>query len=213
MEQVTEVRLLRGSYVRISLQNGIKYYLLRKVYQERPVQTGDNIDEKEFAWWVLKHQYRPALNQAVSMLAQRACSKGEIQRKLSLKGYSKETIEMVLLKLEKTGCLDDQDFAKQWTEHRSAQKYGPRRISQELKNKGIPAEEADAVMQCYSEERMLDNALQLARKGIKNRKEKDDLRRSCQKIMTGIVRRGYSWEVAKQALNRALKESDTESDE
>ena len=113
MEQVTEVRLLRGSYVRISLQNGIKYYLLRKVYQERPVQTGDNIDEKEFAWWVLKHQYRPALNQAVSMLAQRACSKGEIQRKLSLKGYSKETIEMVLLKLEKTGCLDDQDFAKQ----------------------------------------------------------------------------------------------------
>ena len=88
LEQVTEVCLLREQHVRVSLQDGTKYYLLRKEYQERPVQVGESIDEKEFAWWVLKHQYRPALDKAVSMLAARACSKGEIQRKLSGKGYS-----------------------------------------------------------------------------------------------------------------------------
>ena len=91
MVEVISVESQRGRY-KIALDNGERYTLTRALYQERPVQPGEEIDEKEYAQWVLVHQYRSALERAVAMLAARACSRGEISRKLKNAGYAQNTV-------------------------------------------------------------------------------------------------------------------------
>ncbi|MBQ9251788.1 MAG: regulatory protein RecX [Clostridia bacterium] len=208
MVQVSSVEKVQGRRVRIVLEDGSRYYILRSMYQERPVAEGDEIDPKEYAQWVLTRQYRSALDKAVSMLAVRACSKGEIKQKLQRIGYSPETIEMVIYKLEKNDLLNDQDFAAQWAQYRSGQKYGPRRISQELRHKGVSAEETAIAIEDVSEEEQLASALTLAQKNIRHAWTEEDPRKAKQKAIASIVRRGFSWDIARQAVEQVFGDLD-----
>lgn len=212
MVRVNEVESVRGRRVRIVLDNGDKYLLLRSAYQDRPLEVGEEVNPEEFAQWVLKRQYRSALDKAVAMLAARACSKGEIEQKLSRTGYSPETIEMVIYKLEKNNLLNDQEFADQWVQYRAGQKYGPRRISQELRRKGVSAEETENALEEISEEQQLENAVLLARKGLARAGAEDDFRKIRQKVLAALVRRGYDWDTARQAVDRAAKELQIEDE-
>ncbi len=206
---VAEVEKIRSRY-RVRLDDGTTYWLTRSVYSERPLSVGDEVESEEYANWVLLHQYRSALDKAVSMLAARACSKGEISQKLSRSGYSEETIEMVLFKLEKHDLLDDEAFAAQWANYRAGQKYGPRRIAQELKAKGLSSEDTENALEELDEDTQLEQAVILARKGFARAREGEDPRKTLQRVISSIVRRGYDWDVARQACDEALKEMDIE---
>ncbi|MBQ9211962.1 MAG: regulatory protein RecX [Clostridia bacterium] len=208
MVQVSSVEKVQGRRVRIVLENGSRYFILRSMYQERPLEEGDEVDPQEYAQWVLTRQYRSALDKAVSMLAVRACSKGEIEQKLHRIGYSPETIEMVIYKLEKNDLVNDQDFAAQWAQYRSGQKYGPRRISQELRHKGVSAEETALAIEDVSEEEQLASALSLAEKSLRRIRTEEDPRKAKQKAVTAIVRRGFSWDIARQAVEQVFGELD-----
>ena len=208
MVRVSKVEQVRGRRVRIILDDDTAYLLLRSAYQERQLLEGDLVDPAVFSQWVLTRQYRSALDKAVSMLAVRACSKGEISQKLRRIGYAQETIEMVLYKLEKEGFLDDSAFAAQWTSYRADQKYGPRRIAQELRFKGVGTEETESAISEISEDQQLDSAVLLARKALRRCDADEDARKKRQKITGAIVRRGFSWDLARQACDRVLGESD-----
>ena len=205
MVEVTSVERIRSRF-RIQLDNGERYELSQNLYRERPLEPGEQIDEKEFSQWVTLHQYKPALERAVAMLAARACSKGEICRKLKIAGYSDETVEMVLYKLEKHELLNDQEFAEQWARYRSGQKYGPRRIAEELRRKGVSADETEAALNRMPEDEQYDQALYLALKGLARRQPEEDLWKAKQRIAAGIVRRGYDWDTAKDACEQAAQE-------
>ncbi len=208
MVQVSNVEKLRGQKIKITFEDGSSYLLLRSMYLDRPLEAGDEVDPKEYAQWVLTRQYRSALDKAVAMLAVRACSKGEIRQKLRRIGFSEETADMVIYKLEKNHLLNDEEFAAQWVQYRSGQKYGPRRISQELRIKGVSAEEAESALEEVPEEAQLENAVRLARKALQRAKAGEDPRKTRQKILASIVRRGYSWDLARQAVDQVLNADD-----
>ena len=202
MVEVTEVEKKRSRW-RIILESGEKYMLSGALYRERPLRPGDSVDPEEFSHWVLLRQYRPALERAVAMLALRACSRGEIQQRLIRAGYTADTVEMVIYKLEKEGLLNDRDFASQWVSHRSSQKYGPRRIARELRMKGISGDDAEAAMEEVDETENLERAILLAKKGFARAKAGEDVRKTRQRVLSALVRRGYDWETARQACAAA----------
>ncbi len=209
-DQMTEVRDLeevRGQRVRVTLENGTCYTLLKSMVRERSLAVGTRLDPEEFANWVLLRQYRSALDQAVSLLAVRACSRGEIQQKLRRTGYSEETVEMVIAKLEQNNLLNDPEFADQWTRYR-AQKYGPRRIAQELRMKGVSAEDIENAVAEIPEEEQLEQAVRLAEKSLRSAKAGEDPRKTRQRILSALVRRGYDWDLARQAVEQILAEED-----
>lgn len=210
---VSEVETLKGRRVRILLDNGDQYTLLRSSYTERPLQPGDPVDPQEYASWVLLRQYRSALDKAVAMLAVRPCSKGEIEQKLRRTGYSADTVEMVLTKLASNDLLNDQEFAGLWAQYRAGQKYGPRRILQELKQKGVSAEDMSQALEELPEEDLQETAIQLAAKGLRRARAGEDPRKTRQRVMAALVRRGFSWEQARIALERALSGSEDGSSE
>src|SRR5215204_1723936 len=60
----------------------------------------------------------------------------EVRDRLTRYGYLGETIDAVVLRLEELGYLDDAEFARMKAREK-ARRYGPRRVSVELKKSGV----------------------------------------------------------------------------
>ena len=209
MVQVSEIETRnKGKKIKIVFDDGTKYLLDLSLYEDRPLRVGDSVDPEEYANWILLHQYKPALNRAVSMLAMRACSKGEIRNRLERAGYASGTVEMVLYKLEKNNLINDQDFAEQWSRYRSGQKYGAKRIYQELRSKGVSDEEAEAAIEAIPEEASAENAVYLARKALRRAKPGEEPGKTRQRMLGALLRRGFSWDQARSAVESVLSEDE-----
>ena len=78
--EVTEVRKVRKTwYITVGSE---RYRLPDAVYRERPLSPGEEVDPDEFDQWLLLRQYRPALEYAVSLLAQRPFAEKELEARM-----------------------------------------------------------------------------------------------------------------------------------
>lgn len=76
---------------------------------------------------------------AIGLLARREYSARELQLKLRA-SQPEEAIAEAIESLQAQGLQSDQRFASTWLRHRLLQGYGPQRIQQELRQKGIADE-------------------------------------------------------------------------
>jgi regulatory protein len=205
MVLIETVEFFRSSAC-MTLDDNRKIWLTYSDFLESGWVEGLSVEKEAFDRFIQLHQYPRALNQAVSMLARRPCSKGEISRNLNQHHYTDEVIELVIYKLEKEKLLDDQDFSELWIQNRIG-KYGVRRIHKELRYKGIPEETADEALSRISDEQQLENATAFAVKAWSKAKSGEDPRKSRQKIIASLVRKGYSWDIAAQAADDAMHSS------
>ena len=205
MVTIQTVEFVRSSAC-LTLDDNRKIWLTRSDFLESGWLEGSSVEKEAFDRFVQLHQYPRALNQAVSMLARRPCSKGEISRNLNHHHYIDEVIELVIYKLEKEKLLDDQDFSELWVQNR-IEKYGVRRIRQELRHKGISEETADEALSRISDEQQLKNATAFAVKAWSTARSGEDPRKSRQKIIASLVRKGYNWDIAAQAADTAMYSS------
>lgn len=206
MDMITAIRRERGRY-RISLDSGECITVPGSLLRERPLREGDALDLDEYDNWLMVRQYRYALDRAVGYLAARDHSRHEIEQKLTQAGYRPCTVEMVLYKLEKEHLLNDASFARQWVEARSTRRLGKNRIAQELRRKGVSAEEAEEALSAIDEEDQLSGAIALAEKAIARAKPGEDPRKTASRVAGMLARRGYSWDIAKEAIARATEAS------
>ena len=192
-----------GRKISIMLDNNDLVWLAKQDFDTCFLSEGDEIDDDSFYKMIRLFQYPRALNQAVALLARRPCSKKEIERKLIMNRYMKDTIDLVLYKLNKEKLIDDQIFSEQWFSYRSSQKYGPSRIRMELKQKGISDDIIHNVMSGFSDSGFNENAVNLAKRAWLRIKPGEDRNRNRQKIIACLVRKGYGWEQAKKACEFA----------
>ena len=117
---------------------------------------------------------------------------------------------MVLYKLERERLLDDADFARQWVESRSHRKLGRQRIALELRRKGISADESEAALEAIDGEEQLANATSLAAKALIRAKKDEDPCKTAQRIHAMLARRGFGWDIAREAVSAAMAEREDE---
>ena len=203
MVTIREIRRDRR-YSMLVLESGEQYRFRTEDLAGTGLCEGAVLEEQEFHKWIRLLQYPRAINIAVAMLARRPCSKGEIENRLLRAGVIPEITELVIYKLEKEKLLDDEAFCEQWIRYRKEQRYGPVRIRQELRIKGLPSQLIDSVLERTEEpDEEENNALTLARKAWTRIKPGEDLRKSRQKVIVSLVRKGYSWEAARTASDAA----------
>lgn len=207
MDMITEIRRERGRY-RVTVSETEDFLVPVSLMRERPLTVGQPLDVEEYDNWLMVRQYRHALDRAVAYLAARARSRREVESKLQQAGYRPCTIEMVLYKLEREHILDDVDFARQWVDARSTRKLGRSRIAQELRRKGVSVDEAEAALSAIDDDDQLSGAAALAEKAIARIKPGEDPRKAENRILAMLARRGYGWDIAKQALQMAQENSD-----
>ena len=209
MVKVVSMKTVRGK-VTVELDNGRRYHLKPADLVGFPISEDTEIDEAVFERKVLLSQYPEALNTAVAMLARRACSRKEIRDKLLSRGWCEETADIVLTKLDQKNLIDDRDFSDQWARYRSSGHYGTNRIYRELRFKGVDEETARAAVGSLDEEEQLNAAFDYAVKASSRSKPGEDIRKSRSRVMQSLVRRGFSWEIARAACGRIFDPDDDE---
>lgn len=140
---------------------------------------------------------------AAALLAYRAMSAGELERKLVEKGETEENAQSAVEWLSRLGALDDLEYAKSVVRHYSGKGWGAGRIREEFYRRRIPREHwEEALEELSGEEERLDRFVErrLSQRGSDPKERK--------KLADALYRRGYSWEQIKNALARYSDESD-----
>lgn len=209
LDVVKEINEKRHSAV-IIMESGEQFWLTWTQLQEHePFAVGLEVDTDALRQWLLVRQYPMALNDAVTLLAQRAQASGEIRQKLRRKLYMEDTIEMVLYKLEKERLMDDEAFARDWAASRARCQVGRSRILRELRMKGIPQELAQHALDELDEDEGDQAAIALAAKLLRRYSGEADERKSMQKLLAAMARRGYGYEESKRAIETAIRQMET----
>lgn len=211
MDVITAIKKERGKY-RVTINDSEDVLVPLALMRERPLKDGQPLDLEEYDNWLMVRQYRFALDRAVGYLAARARSTREIEQKLLQAGYRPYTVEMVIYKLQRENLLDDADFARQWVESRQNHKLGRSRIAQELRRKGVSQDEAEEALAIIDDEDQLAGAIALAEKAAARIKPGEDMRKASARIAGMLARRGYSWDIAKEAIRQSLHEDEDSYD-
>ena len=201
MEIIRNVERVQGRTL-VLFESGWKVWLLPGMDPGFPLSEGTAVDRRQFEQYLMLQEYPSALEKAVSMLAARARSKKEIMDKLLALRYDPEVAGLVVYKLEKENLLDDEAFSAQWVRSRM-KKYGAAKIAHELRTKGIESETVSQVLESCPESEQLENAVRLAEKKIRGDRHPEDKRGLYKRVTDMLLRRGYSWDLAKKAFEIA----------
>ena len=202
MVTITEIRRLRSSDC-VMTDTGEQFWLTHCDLQKSSFKEGASYDEEAFLQQVRILQYPHALNLAVSMLARRPYSRGEILSRLLIRHYTEDVSNLVICKLEKENLLDDEAFCEQWVRFRAGHGIGRTRIYYELKMKGVSEGIILTALNELDEDTEKESAVRQAVKAWNRVSTRQDICTIRQKVITHLVRKGYSWETAKSACDMA----------
>ncbi|QIM65822.1 recombination regulator RecX [Frederiksenia canicola] len=82
-------------------------------------------------------QKSTAIQYVVYLLSKRDYGEAELRQKLKQKDFLEEEIEQAIVKAQEHQWQSDERFCRQFIHYRSQQGYGPNRLKQELRFKGI----------------------------------------------------------------------------
>lgn len=149
---------------------------------------------------VYEDEIRKAFNRALHYLGFRMRSEFEVKEKLLEAGYGEAIVLEALVKLKNLGFLNDETFSEALIQTRkNSSSKGPRAIQQEMQKKGIGKELQTKVLESYSEDEQLEIATKLAEKAA-NANRSVAPSQLKQKIQNALLRKGYSFDLIKQAL-------------
>ena len=179
--------------------------IARDVAEAFGLHTGQVLDEPALAQLTGQETLHRATATALTFLAYRPRSEGEIRQRLRRNEHTDEVIEQVLERLRGWRYVDDADFSRRWIENRAEHRpRGTRLLSQELRAKGVdPNLAAEAIDEAEINE--LDDALALARDRLRQLGGLDQITR--ERRLSGFLgRRGYGFDVIRETINQVRTE-------
>lgn len=136
--------------------------------------------------------YSAAQTIALVALAPRAKSRGELFNHLKARGIPEDIANAVLFRLQEQGLVNDEEFARSWSESRQrTKKLSKRAIMNELRAKGVDSEIIETVACEIDDDREHNLALELASRKYRPIAHLDQeiIRR---RIQGALARRGFS---------------------
>jgi len=164
--------------------------------------TFESISQMQDA--ITSAEYPVALERAYEVIGYRDRSIRELSDALKRDGYSGITVRSVLDRLLELGYLDDEAYAARYVRSALGARKGLRKITHELEKRGVNSEYIDAALQSSTDEPIHDIeqenaraiATRIVRPGCDRRERERALRR--------LVAKGYSFEVARDAVGWAF---------
>lgn len=190
MPEITGVRGRRGR-ARIFVDGEFWAEIDADVAVERGLREGVALSHEELDEARVVGERALAMGRAFNFLGYRARSEKEVRDRLRRYGYGEEIVEEVIDRLKELGYLDDGEFAR-FVASEKARRYGPRRISAELRRSGVDPEiTQDAVAEEFAGRSELEEARSVAARRYNRGGSDAEARR----IYGFLMRRGYSTDV------------------
>ena len=190
MPEITRVRERRGR-ARIFVDGEFWAEIDADVAVERGLREGVALGLEELEAARVAGERALAMNRALHFLGYRARSRSEVRERLRRYGYGEETVGAVIGRLEELGYLDDEEFARTVVREK-ARRYGPRRVSADLRRSGVDTELAQGIVEEEFAER---SEVEAARSAAARRYNRGGSDAEARRVYGFLMRRGYSADV------------------
>jgi len=206
--RVTGIRERQGR-ARVFVEGELWAEIDAGVAAERGLYKGATLSDGELEEARIAGERALAMGRALNLLGYRARSEGEIRDRLRRREFGEETIQSVVDRLRELGYVDDEEFARNVARQR-ARKYGPRRVTADLRKSGVNPETAQrAVEEEFADHSELDDALSAASRRYNTGGSDAEARR----VYGFLTRRGYSADVCAEVARRYREAGSPEAGE
>lgn len=199
MPKITDMQIQKRNKSRanIYLDGEFAFALEMLTVMKLGLKIGKDIDVDTIKTAIFDSESSVAFGKAVDYLARAMKTTKQMHDYLTKKGYAPDIVECVIDKLKGYKYLDDETYAKLYTQQSKTHK-GTRRIKQELLNKGISHTEVDNQVQIDQDDQ-LATATTLAQKYLKN-KECDI--KTMQKLQRFLLYRGFDFDIVNGVIRK-----------
>lgn len=170
------------------------------------LRVGQELSEAKILELQTQDTGEVAYRRAIRLLDRRPRTEAEIRRRLETADFPAEQIAAVIARLRQNGLVDDARFAQAWVENRSEfRPRGRRALAQELRQKGLAANEVAAALENVDEDALAyQAALRYGRKLMAA--DRVEFRR---KLSAYLGRRGFGYDVVEPVVGRIWEEMHT----
>ena len=181
------VRLEDGNILRVTEEELLRFGL----------RAGMELDGEAMEAVAASVRASSAKAAAANMIGSRALSKRELTRRLVKKGNDEADAQAAADWLEDIGAVDDAGYAAALVRHYGGKGYGPARVREELRRRGVDRELWDEALEEMPEAaEILDALIQKKCRGeLSDPKEK-------KRVSDALLRRGFSWGEVRAAMGR-----------
>ncbi|MCA1824328.1 MAG: regulatory protein RecX [Mycobacteriales bacterium] len=138
------------------------------------------------------------------MLTARPCSRGEIAKGLARRGVAPNVAQEAIGRLADVGLIDDAEYASSWVRSRQGRRGLARRaLAAELRQRGVPDEEARAAVEQITDDVELDTARDLVARKLRTMRGVSHEAR-VRRLIGMLARKGYSATLAHDVVREAL---------
>jgi regulatory protein len=153
--------------------------------------------------------YSMANTIALNALVARAKSKGELLAHLKKRGVEDDVAQATIFRLQENGLINDEEFAKAWTQSRhNSKKLSKRIIAGELRTRGVDQSSIDLALDEIDDESEYRTAFSLGMKKY-NTMSRLEPEVQIRRIQSLLQRKGFSF----PTIARVIRELDVQSDE
>ena len=171
--------------VLVFLEDGACLKITEQEALDFGLRTGDDLDGRRLEQLKKAASVSNVKATAADLIGKRAMSRRDLERKLQEKGASQAEARYAAEWLEAIGAINDADYAAILVRHCAGLGYGPARIREKLREKGVP----DSAWQ-------IDRFLAAKLRG--RAPEEAEKRR----LTSALLRRGFAWGDVREAWSR-----------
>lgn len=189
----------RGSKIHLLLDGEYSATTDAEFWAQNYIADGRDISDEEWDTLLGKINYRKAFNKCADLLSRRDHSVKELREKL-LRTVDGESADRAIEKFTEMGYLDDEKFASAYAKHlfetKNASVYV---VKQELMKRGISLDIIGKVIDNYDDYDAVGSIIEIIRKKYLSKLSAENGR---EKVITALMRKGFSYSDIKTALNR-----------
>ena len=201
IESLTKAEKRAGRFT-VLFEDGSEINVSEVQIADFGLYSGREMTENEYTLLRGRLELGSTKARAVRILGNRNLSSYELERRLVSKGESQNTAQEAVKWLEDIGAINDEQYAVSIVKHYCAKGYGLARIKDELHRRGISRDMWDEAL--HSLDNMEEAAYDFINKKLSGSRDKTELRRAAD----ALCRRGFSYEEAREAVNRYLENTE-----
>ena len=185
-----------GNKVHIYIDNEYTLTLYDDFWYRSGYSEGQEISDDELASLKEEAGFRSAYEKGIKYLSMRAYSEKELYNKLKMK-FGDDASRRAVDKMLRLGYINDEEFCREYAKYLfEVKKYDIKRISYELKSKGIDSEIADNTLKTLDNEpiqRIIDMLRSKYERSLETEKDR-------KRLVNRFIRMGYSYRDIKEAF-------------
>lgn len=193
----------KGKLYEITLEDEQKLWLHADLVQSEFLRPGDDLDEERITELRRQAAEHRTYEYGLYLLEKRGYSYRELYGKLMTAPNAQEDAVLAALeKLTRYGFLNDARYAEQLARHYvEAKKFGLRRAEYEMRHRGLSQADIDDALAAYDNaETISAQLLELLQKKYARYLTDPDDHRSTEKVTAALVRRGYTYQQIRYAI-------------